>query len=372
MTRAAPTEADAARASGTAADATERRLDAVRAAMQGAAADAMLLTHPASVRYVSAFSTPADGRVLVLPDEAWLVTDARYDVQAAEESTLPVHLTHEWAAWIAERVRGGQLAVEAEHMTLAQHAGLADALGRSATPLRGIVAHERRLKDAGEVQRIREAARITDAAFATVVERDLRPGVREIDVALALESEMRRLGAESAAFDIIVASGPRSAMPHGVASSRAIEDGDLVTIDMGARVGGYHADLTRAVAVGAVSERLRALFEAVLRAQERALAAIRPGLSGVDADAIARTSLAEEGLADAFVHSLGHGVGLEIHEAPRLSARSGDTLEAGAVVTVEPGVYLPGVGGVRIEDLVLVTDDGHEVLSGTPKGFRSV
>jgi Xaa-Pro aminopeptidase len=193
-----------------------------------------------------------------------------------------------------------------------------------------------------------------------------------VEVALELERFIRSHGGEGMAFDVIVASGPRSAMPHGVASERTIERGDLVTLDFGARVAGYHADMTRAVAVGPVAQPLRDWFDAVLEAQEAAVAAIAPGLRGVDADAVARGRLAAAGLDQLFVHSLGHGVGLQIHEGPSLSLRSTDVLAAGMLVTVEPGVYQPGYGGLRIEDLVLVTEDGGEVLSHSPKGYLEV
>jgi Xaa-Pro aminopeptidase len=353
-------------------DRTAARLDALREALAAAGADALVVTHPANVRYLSGFSSPEDGRVLVTGDDAWLITDGRYTVQAEEESTLRVHLTRQWLPWVAERAAGTRLAIEADHLTVAQHETLRSALGADPVPTSGLLATARAIKDAHEIALLREAARITDLAFEHVVERVVRAGVREVDVALALERAMREAGAEDAGFDIIVASGPRCAMPHGVASSRAIESGDLVTMDFGARVAGYHADLTRAVAVGPIAPRLRELFDVVLDAQIAAVAALRPGLSGAQADAVARERLERAGLAEAFAHSLGHGVGLEIHEGPRLAATATDVLAEHMVVTVEPGVYLPGFGGVRIEDLVLITRDGHEVLSRAPKGFRQV
>jgi Xaa-Pro aminopeptidase len=349
------------------------RLAAVREALAEAGAEALLATHPASVRYLSNFSSPEDGSVLVTADAAWLVTDDRYVVQAEQESWLPFHIARDWNAWAAETLGSLRTAVEAEHITLAKHDALRAALGRDLISTTGLIAAVRAVKDEAEIALVREAARIADLAYATILEGGvLRAGVREIDVALALERAMRDAGAEATAFEIIVASGPRSAMPHGVASTRVIEVGDLVTMDFGARIDGYHSDMTRAVAVGEISPRLRELFDAVLEAEETAVAAIRPGLPGRDADATARSVLERAGLAEYFVHSLGHGVGLNIHEGPRLSAKSSDVLVPSMLVTVEPGVYLPGVGGVRIEDLVLVTQDSHEVLSGSPKAFRQV
>ncbi|MDF1524062.1 MAG: M24 family metallopeptidase, partial [Trueperaceae bacterium] len=217
--------------------------------------------------------------------------------------------------------------------------------------------------------RLREAARLTDAAFDHVLNGVLRVGTREVDVAIELDRFVRQNGGDGLAFEAIVAGGPRSAMPHGVASPRTLERGDLVTLDFGAKVDGYHADMTRTVALGPVAEPLRSWFDAVLDAQVAAVAAIRPGLSGVDADAVARSRLAAAGLAERFTHSLGHGTGLDIHEGPALSLRSKDVLAAGMIATIEPGVYDAAVGGLRIEDLLLVTEQGHEVLSRSPKGY---
>jgi Xaa-Pro aminopeptidase len=196
--------------------------------------------------------------------------------------------------------------------------------------------------------------------------------VREVDVALEIERFVRSEGGDGMAFDVIVASGPRSAMPHGTASPRRIGAGELVTIDMGARVDGYCADMTRTVAVGPVAASHRALFDAVLEAQLAARGQVGPGVAAADLDATAREVLEGHGLGEAFAHSLGHGVGLDVHEGPALSARSDDVLEAGMIVTIEPGAYRPGDAGVRIEDLVLVTEAGHEVLSEAPSAWREL
>jgi Xaa-Pro aminopeptidase len=345
-------------------------LDAVRDRFTAAGADALLVTAPANVRYLSGFTTPADGRVLVTADGAWLLTDDRYTVQAAEESWIAEQvIARDWLPRVAELVSGQALAFEAEHLTVAQRGALEGQLARAAIPTEGLLRPLRMRKRDFEVRWLREAARLTDVVLGHVVSETLRPGVRELDVALELERALRAAGADGTSFEIIVASGPRSAMPHGVASARRIESGDLVTIDLGARLSGYHADLTRAFGVGRVPQRPRGWFDAVLAAQQAALAALAPGASGQAVDALARERLAEFGLAEHFTHSLGHGTGLEIHEGPSLSSRSSDTLEPGMVVTVEPGVYLPGEGGVRIEDLVVITADGHEVLSHSPKAY---
>jgi len=343
----------------------------VRDKLAGIGANALLVTAPANVRYLSDFTSPEDGVVVITGERAALLTDGRYTAQAAEESRIEVVITPNWEERLAEMVGDLRLAVESEHLSLHRFRRIAERLGTEPMATEAFLASFRLIKSAQEIAMLREAARITDEAFENVMPM-LRPGVREVEIALELERHMRLAGSGGPGFHIIVASGVRSAMPHGVASTKAIEAGDLVTLDFGAVYGGYHADMTRAVAVGEIDPELRRLFDAVLEAQEAALAAVAPGRSGRELDAVARDLLAEHDLADAFAHSLGHGTGLEIHEGPRLSTRSDDLLTPGMSVTVEPGVYLPGFGGVRIEDLAIVTENGHEVLSKSSKAFRQV
>jgi len=341
-------------------------LDVLRRAMKERGVDALYVTYPANVRYLTGFSTPKDASVLVLQDRAVMFTDGRYTAQAAEEALVPYEITSEVDSRVAELVGGGRLGVEPEHMTLQRHARLTERLGAAPVPVEGLVATQRLVKLPHELDLLREAARITDAAFAAALEF-IREGVTEAEVALEIERAMRLAGADGPGFDTIVASGVRGAMPHGTASQKRIGHGELVTLDFGAAFRGYHADMTRTVAVGEVGAEERRMYEAVLEAQQLAVDAIAPGKSGRELDAVARDALAGHGLAEAFAHSLGHGTGLEIHEGPRLSQRSSDVLRPGMVVTVEPGVYVPGFTGLRIEDLVLVTEDGHEVLSRSPK-----
>ncbi len=355
-------------------DAIDARLATLRARLAELDAEAVLVSAPSDVRWASGFTTPKDGRVLVTADEALLLTGPLYTAQAAEESAIE-HRVVDWGRLrdaVADLVAGRRLAVQADHLSWQAARDLEERLGQPLLPLKELTRSLRLVKSPPEIDRLREAARLTDAAFAHVLAETLRPGVREVEVALELERFVRREGGEGMAFEAIVAGGHRSAMPHGVASQRELQRGDLVTLDFGARVDGYHADMTRAVALGPVAEPLRGWYDEVLAAQEAAVAAIRPGLTGVEAARIARERLAAAGLADLFVHSLGHGVGLDIHEGPSLSARSQDVLTAGMAVTVEPGVYQPGLGGLRIEDLVLVTEEGHEVLSRSPKGYLEV
>ena len=337
-------------------------------AVRRAGLDALWVSRPENVRYLSGFTSGADAKLLVLATGgATLYTDGRYTVQADEESRYPAHIARPPATLehAAESVRGQRVGFEADHLTVNELEALRSHWEGTLIGTQGIVEGLRLIKTDEEVASIRAAQDIADAALAAV-RPGIVAGVREDQIAAQLEAFMRERGATSA-FDITVASGPRGAMPHGTASARVIGQDELVTLDFGARVDGYHSDMTRTVAVGNPSEELRRLYRAVLEAEEAAVQAIRPGASCADLDRLARDILTGHGLGEYFAHSLGHGVGLAVHEAPGLRGTSTDVLQAGMVVTAEPGVYLPGVGGVRIEDLVLVTEDGHEVLSRSVK-----
>ncbi len=347
------------------------QMSRLREDLAAAGAEALMVSKPANVRYLSNFSSPEDGTVLVLPDRAVLFTDSRYTAQADQESRLPVEVVGNADEAVAAAARGLRLAVESEHVTLKRFSNLTRLTGGEPLAVEGLIAKLRVVKSPQEIDYLREAARITDVAYAAAL-GTLRAGVSEVEVALELERVMRQEGADGSGFDIIVASGERGAMPHGVASPKKIQEGELVTMDFGAAYRGYHADMTRTVAVGEVGAEERRMFDAVLEAQKAALEAIAPGKRGSEVDAVARSILAGHGLGEAFGHSLGHGTGLEIHEDPRLSQRSNDVLQPGMIVTVEPGVYLPGFTGLRIEDLVLVTEDGHEILSRSPKEFTQL
>src|SRR5699024_2973408 len=264
------------------------------------------------------------------------------------------------------RTGNGILAIEAEHMSVAVKEQLDSRFGEPAISLQNVFRDLRVRKEPFEVELLKEAARITDEAFEHIL-GFMRPGLRELDVSLELSRFIRDRGAEGDSFEFIVAGGERSAMPHGVASSRVLQEGDLVTLDFGARHAGYHADMTRAVALGEPGQKLRGMYAAVLEALETARDALRPGMTGADADALARSVLERHGLEQLFTHSLGHGTGLDVHEEPRLSRASSTVLEPDMVVTVEPGVYENGVGGVRIEDMCLLTEGGHVSLSESPR-----
>lgn len=341
-------------------------LNGIRQALKQHNLDALWVTTPANVRALSGFSSPEDGSVLVTADEAMLFTDARYTVQAAEECSIPVHILTGRARWeVVTDKLGERVGIEAKHLSYADYNNLSELWNKKLVPTEGIVETLRLVKSEHEIEAIRAAQRLSDQVFAEV--RPLiKSGVRELDIALEIESRFRRVGA-TVAFDVIVASGPNGAKPHGVASDRVIQDGELVTVDMGAYLNGYNSDMTRTVAVGEPSERMRQVYNAVLEAEEAAIVAVKAGVRTADLDKISRDILEKHGLAEAFTHSLGHGVGLQIHEGPSLSSASDAVLEAGMIITIEPGVYLPEVGGVRIEDLLLVTEDGYEILSHSPK-----
>ncbi|CAN5896630.1 Xaa-Pro peptidase family protein [soil metagenome] len=349
-------------------------LEQLRQKMTEAGADALLVTTPANVRYLSGFTSPADARILLTEDTATLITDGRYIAQVNEESRLPVDIVASSAGWlerVVELAKPHTLAVEADHLTVKQFQELKDKLEREPVPTTGLVTDFRLVKTPEELGFIRKAARIADDAFAHIL-TFIRAGLSEVEVALELEAFMRRAGAERKAFDITVASGRRSSMPHGTASPKIIQDGELATLDFGAVVDGYNSDMTRTVAVGEVSERDRRLYDAVLDAQEAALAELGPDKDGKALDALTREVLKKYDLEAHFTHGLGHGVGLEVHEAPSLTFRKSDILKPGMVVTVEPGVYLPGEAGVRIEDLCVITETGYERLSNSSKEFTEL
>jgi Xaa-Pro aminopeptidase len=315
--------------------------------------------------------------VIVGPDVRRFITDFRYVEQAAEqvEGFDREQAPQEFLNALADGWPEGELRLgfEDDHVSVRRHGRLRDALpGRvELVPSDGIVQELRTVKDAREIERIRAAAVLADEAYGLVRDQGLA-GRTEREVALAIENEMRRLGAQEPSFPSIVASAERGALPHAVPTDAAIPRGTLVTLDIGARLDGYCSDCTRTWATGELPDDLAEAYALVLRAQEAALAAVRPGPAGREVDAVARTIIEEAGHGEHFGHGLGHGVGLEVHEGPRLARTAEAPLVTGNVVTVEPGVYLPGRGGVRIEDLVVVTEDGHTVLSGTTKELITV
>ncbi|HWC25756.1 MAG TPA: Xaa-Pro peptidase family protein [Solirubrobacteraceae bacterium] len=353
------------------------RLDAVAAKVAERELDLLLVSDLANVRWLTGF-TGSNGAAVVGGAAPRFVTDFRYLTQAAEQ--LAPEWEREIDSDVLKRVAKGlpdgplKLGFDDDDLTVKQHAQLAGLLdGRDVELVAagGIVEALRAVKDADEIDRIRAAARLADEAFEEVVGAGV-VGRTEREVALDLEIAMRRRGAQGPSFAPIVAAGEHGARPHAEPRDVSIPAGTLVVIDWGAQLDGYASDCTRTVATGELDPRDRAIYETVLVAQQAALAAVRAGPTGREVDAVARAIIDDSGHAEHFGHGLGHGVGMEVHEGPRLSKQGDEPLAAGNVVTVEPGIYVPGAVGVRIEDLVVVTADGHEVLSGLPKTLRTV
>ena len=337
--------------------------------------DALLLTDIDNVGYVSGFSG-STAYALVTPTEAVFLTDSRYTLRARQECPLFTiaqaagsgGYAEAVAKALTERPQIRRLGFEAQHVTVAQWEQFKkDApAGLEWVATEGLVEGLRMVKDAGEVGAIRHAIAVAESAWEAVKPL-LRPGIRERDFALELDFAMRRAGAEGSAFETIVASGALGAHPHHHAGDRPLAAGDLVTVDWGASLNGYVSDITRTVGLAPLTPAQRDLYALVLEAQRRAVAAIRPGRNGKEIDAVARDFLTERGYGEQFGHSLGHSIGRKVHDGPALSVRSEKVvLEPGMVVTVEPGVYLENWGGIRIEEDVLVTETGHEVLTHLP------
>jgi Xaa-Pro aminopeptidase len=334
--------------------------------------DRMLVTDLTNVRYLTGF-TGTNGACICGPETRLFLTDFRYTERAAEEvegwETLTI--SDEWLGGIAERL-SGRVGFEDDQMSVRLLEKLQGKLGDGVEMVAagGTVEKLRRVKDAEELARIEAAAELADEVWRWSLERGLG-GRSEREVARAAEARIRELGGDPS-FPAIVAAGPNGALPHAEPGERVIGKGELVVFDMGAKLDGYCSDGTRTYATGEPGEEARAVYEVVREAQRQSLGAIRAGVRGEDVDAVARKAIDAAGHGERFGHGLGHGVGLEVHEAPRLSLRSDDVLAADEVVTVEPGIYLAGSLGVRIEDLVVVTEDGLRNLSGLPKELQLV
>jgi Xaa-Pro aminopeptidase len=358
---------------------TTARADRLADALRERDLHALLVTELPNVRWLTGFTGSNAAAIVGTDGTRRFVTDFRYLTQSAEQ------LDESWAREISTDLLEGavkhlpdegelRLGFDDAHLSVRDHGKLARLLrdGIELVPAGGAVEELRVVKDPEELERIRAAAKLADEALSEVLTRGLA-GRTEQEVALDLEFTMRRLGAEGVSFPPIVASGPHGALPHASPRDVEIPAGTLCVVDWGAMLDGYASDCTRTYGTGGeVDPRDREVYELVLRAQEEALAAVRPGPTGREVDAVARAIIDAAGHAEHFGHGLGHGVGLEVHEGPRLSKQGEDALGAGNVVTVEPGVYVPGAVGVRIEDLVIVTDDGAEVVSSLPKDLQVI
>jgi Xaa-Pro aminopeptidase len=333
--------------------------------------DALLITGPANVRYLSGY-TGSNALVLATPDSGVLFTDPRYAIQASREVSCKVKVIPRGGLLPAAirflgRLRMKRVGFEKAHLSYEQHELIIEqGPGLTLVPIGTAIERQRMIKSDEEIAAIRRSVDTNSKAFDRAVKK-IRPGVTEIDVAAEIEYQMRRLGAEKPAFETIVASGERTALPHAQPTSKKLGTVELTLIDMGATRDGYASDMTRMLHLGRPSQKIVHMYNAVLQAQLAGLDAVRAGVTAERVDRAARQSLKRQSLDRAFTHSTGHGLGLEIHEAPRLGRRDKTPLEAGMAITIEPGAYIEGFGGMRIEDTVLVTQNGCEILTRTPK-----
>ena len=350
----------------------QRRRD-VAARLAALKADALLVTSPANVRYLSGFAG-SNGMLLLTPTETHFFTDPRYEITAKQNIAGKVHIVKgPMVAGVAEVIKQKRLkriGFESGWTQYDAYLRLKETLplGASLVPIGRIVEERRMLKSPAEIDIVRRSVNLNSEAYARVLQR-IRPGVRELDVAAEIEFQMKMLGAEKPAFDTIVAAGPHAAFPHAHPTSYRLAGNELLLIDMGASLEGYCSDMTRTIHLGKPPRRIRAMYRAVLESQLAGIDAVRPGVTAGKVDAVTRHVLKKHKLDKYFVHSTGHGLGLEIHEAPRLGRKDPTKLEAGMAITIEPGVYIEGLAGIRIEDTVLVTRTGCEVLTPSSKEF---
>ena len=353
----------------------------LRTALESSRLETLLVTHLPNIRYLCGFTGSA-AALVITPAKSVFFTDGRYTEQARAEvqgsrvviaRKSPLVAAGEWLSAHGKKLHLRTIGIEGEDLSVAERTRLAKSLGRGfrlreAPPL---VEKARVVKDEDEISLLR-AAVILGASLFEYALKAIHPGVKETEVAAEMEYTARRAGAEGMSFETIIASGPRSALPHGRASQAAIPSEGFVVCDFGVILAGYCSDMTRTVWVGQPSDMARRMYDAVREAQQAATEAVRPGASVSEIDSAARKLLQKNGLGRYFTHSTGHGVGLEIHEAPRLASGQTDVLHPGMVVTIEPGVYLPGIGGVRIEDMVVVTESGCTVLTPTDKELITI
>jgi len=354
---------------------TKSRTEKLKGGLAEKGLDGILISQPENRRYLSGFDG-SDGYLIITPKKNILATDSRYTIQAKDQAPEYEVLTIKsdigsWLPELAAELKIGKLGFEGSHLTFSLYRRLCDILGKGKTGLELIPAENmaekiRTVKEPGEIALITQAAGVSDAAMDYIREK-IRPGMTESETAWEIERFMREKGSQPLPFDVIVASGPNSALPHAQPSARAIREGEPIVIDIGARVGGYASDLSRTLILGTPDETFKKVYDTVYGAQAGAIALTKPGMTGGDADQIARTIIAEGGYGEAFGHALGHGVGLAIHEQPRLGPGSKDELTDGMAFTIEPGIYLEGWGGVRIEDLVVMEAGKVREISKTEK-----
>ncbi len=349
-----------------------QKLDRVRERLEQTGVDGILITNAQNRRYLTGFTGSA-GIVVITKTVANLYVDFRYVEQAHSQvkDFAVIELSRETTifeevAKMTNRLGMASLGFEEGNVTYQLYTKYRNHLSVEMVPLTGVVEKLRMIKTDEEIRHIKSAADISDQAFTHILDY-IRPGITEIDIANELEFSMRKLGAASSAYDIIIASGLRSALPHGVASTKVVEKGDMVTLDFGAYYEGYRSDMTRTITVGEPKPELREIYTIVFDALSNALAGIKPGMTGQRADAFTRDFITEKGYGEQYGHGSGHGIGLDIHEEPFMSPKCEVLLEPGMIVTVEPGIYIPDLGGVRIEDDILITEEGNETITKSRK-----
>lgn len=336
---------------------------------------ALWITNPVNIKYLSGFSG-SSATLLIGTKEAYILTDFRYLSQAAaqcpcfEVYKVKEDLVQDVKPLLKEK-EWKKIGFEAKYLVVASHTEMSEQLEIELVPLRESAEKLRMVKNSLEQDILRRGAAVLDKGF-TFIQSIIRPGISEEELSLEVEIFLRRLGAEGTSFNFIVASGHRGALPHGVASEKMIESGEMVTIDFGAVFEGYATDMTRTLAVRKTDQQMVKIYDIVYKAQKKAAAAVKPGMECRDLDAVARKIIRRSGYGEYFGHGLGHGIGLETHEQPVVNRKSKTVLEPGMVITIEPGIYIPDVGGVRIEDMVLVTETGHELLTNSPKELINI
>ncbi len=339
--------------------------------------DSFLVSSSINIRYLTGFSS-SNALLLIGREGEFLITDFRYEEQARSKASgcevrIAQNQLWEELSVLSQKVFGEKMGFESQHLPFEQYLKLREALPPSVSlvPKRDLIESFSVIKDKSEIEKIRRAVEITDGVFEQILPL-LKPGISELELAAEIDYRIRKLGGEKAAFDTIVASGERSSMPHAIPTGRKFQKGELVLMDFGAVCDGYASDFTRTVVLGETTREQKQRYDLVRQAQREAIRIAKAGIDSVELDRTARQIIENAGYGSNFRHSLGHGVGLQVHEAPRISRKNGTILRPGMVLTMEPGIYFPGWGGIRIENMILVEEDGCEELTKTTTEFISL